>query len=282
MIETVTDELLRKAYPKRHQWDNKGAHGKILVIGGCRKYKGAPAMCGLSALRAGADTVTVAAPETSADIIASFSPNLITEPLLGDYINTDNALKLESLAEKFDAVVIGNGLGRMVETKEAVHELLSYIRKPCVIDADALHLISDDKKLLRKGWVITPHAREFYSLSGHSVQKNVESRVREAVRFSREFKCTVLLKGYKDVIAEGSKVMINSTGNPFMTVGGTGDVLSGICGAFLAMGMKSLKAAACAAYLCGEAGDMAAEELGPGMLATDVIERIPAALKKKI
>ncbi|UCD02812.1 MAG: NAD(P)H-hydrate dehydratase [Candidatus Aenigmatarchaeota archaeon] len=282
MIGTVTDEVLRKSYPKRHQWDRKGDHGKVLVIGGSRRYKGAPAMCGLSALRAGADLVTVAAPETSADIIASFSPNLITEPLMGDYISVDNVHTLEHLASKFDAVVIGNGLGRMVETKDAVHELLSYIRQPCVIDADALHLISEDKKLLRKGWVITPHASEFYNLSGHRVQKNVESRVKEVIRFSKEFKCTVLLKGYKDVIAEGQNVLVNSTGNPYMTVGGTGDVLSGICGAFLAMGMKSLSAAACAAYVCGEAGDMAAEDMGPGMLATDVLGRIPAVLKKKL
>ncbi|MCK4714518.1 MAG: NAD(P)H-hydrate dehydratase, partial [Candidatus Aenigmarchaeota archaeon] len=271
-----------ESYPNRHQWDNKGDHGKVLVIGGSRRYKGAPALCGLAALRAGADIVTIAAPETAADVIASFSPNLITEPLLGDYINIDNVHKLEHIAENFDAVVLGNGIGRMFDTRDAVHELLSYLKKPCVIDADALHLISEDKKLLKKGWILTPHAGEFYSLSGHKVQKRVEDRVKEAVRFSNEFRVTVLLKGYKDVIAEGSRVMINSTGNPYMTVGGTGDVLSGLCGAFLAMGMKSMNAAAAAAYVCGEAGDMAAEELGPGLLATDVVRRIPAVLKKTL
>ncbi len=282
MIKAVTDELVRDVYPKRHQWDNKGDHGKVLVVGGSRRYRGAPALCGLAALRAGADLVTIAAPETAAEVIASFSPNLITEPLMGDYINMENVHRLESIADKFDAVVLGNGLGRMMETKDAVHEFLSYLRKPCVIDADAIHMISDDKRLLKKGWIITPHAHEFYSLSGHKVRKRVDDRIKEALRFSREFKITVLLKGYKDVIAEGSRSMINSSGNPYMTVGGTGDVLSGLCGAFLSMGIRSMDAAAAAAYVCGEAGDMAAEELGPGLLATDVIERIPAVLKKTL
>jgi len=282
MMKAVTDELVRKTYPKMHQWDRKGDHGKVLVIGGSRRYKGAPALCGLAALRAGADIVTIAAPETAADVIASFSPNLITEPLMGDYINIDNVHRLGAIANKFDAVVLGSGIGRLADTKDAVHEFLSYLRKPCVIDADALHHISEDKDLLRKGWIVTPHAGEFYSMSGHKVQKRVEDRAKEAVRFSREFKATVLLKGYKDVIADGSSVMINSTGSPYMTVGGTGDVLSGICGAFLAMGMKSIDAASAAAYVCGAAGDMAAEELGPGLLATDVIERIPLVLKELI
>jgi NAD(P)H-hydrate epimerase len=151
-----------------------------------------------------------------------------------------------------------------------------------VIDADALHLISEDKKLLKKGWIITPHSNEFYNLCGHKVPSNAEGRIKEAVKFSREFKCTVLLKGYKDVIVEGTKSMINSTGNPFMTVGGTGDILSGVCGAFLALGMSSMNAAACAAYLCGEAGDVAADDMGPGMLATDILSRIPAVLKKTL
>jgi hydroxyethylthiazole kinase-like uncharacterized protein yjeF len=282
MIKAVTGDLIRKVYPKRHQWDRKGDYGKVLVVGGSRRYRGAPALCGLAAMRAGADLVTIAAPEGAADVISSFSPNLITEPLVGDYISMDNVHKLENIADKSDAVVLGSGLGRMLDTRDAVHEFLSSLRKPCVIDADAIHMVSEEKRLLKKGWIITPHANEFYSLIGHKVSKNVESRMKEAVRFSRQHRATVLLKGYKDVIAEGSHAVINSTGNPYMTVGGTGDVLSGLCGAFLAMGVKSLQAAASAAYICGEAGDMAAEELGPGMLATDVIERIPAVLKKTL
>jgi len=162
---------------------------------------------------------------------------------------------------------------------EAVHEFLSYLKKPCVIDADALHMISEKKKLLRKGWIITPHANEFYNLSGHRLYNKLEGRVKEVVRFSKEFKSAVILKGYKDIIAEGTKTMVNSTGNPYMTVGGTGDVLAGICGAFLSMGAKPMHSAAAAAYICGSAGDLAKDMMGPGLLATDVIEKIPDVLK---
>jgi NAD(P)H-hydrate epimerase len=278
-METVTSEFLCRAYPKRHQWDRKGSHGKLLIIGGSRKYKGAPALAGMAALRAGADIVTIAAPESAADVIASFSPNLIVEPLVGDYVNTGNIAHLESLAERHDAVLIGNGLGRTHMTKDAVHEFLAHLRKPCIVDADALHLISEDKKLLRKGWIITPHAQEFFNLSGHRVYNSIDRRSKEAERFTKEFKATVLLKGYKDVIAEGTKLMVNSTGNPFMTVGGTGDVLAGICGALMAMGLNSMKAASASAYICGSAGDLARDETGPGMIATDVIEKIPDVLK---
>ncbi len=281
-MNTVTSDFVKGVYPKRQKWSSKGDSGKVLIIGGSMRYKGAPALCGLAALRAGADIATIAAPESVSGVISSFSPNLIVEPLVGDYISTEDVARLEALSERYDAVVIGNGMGRMRGTKDALHELLSYLRKPCVIDADALHLLSEDKRLLRKGWVITPHAGEFFNLSGHRALKTVEGRIRQARRFSREFGSAVLLKGYKDVIAGDGRVFINSTGNPNMTVGGTGDVLSGICGAFLAMGMKAVDAAAAGAYVCGAAGDLASEDKGPGLLATDVIECIPMVLKKII
>lgn len=279
-MKAVTAHFLESVMPRRHEWDRKGDHGRVLVVGGSRRYHGAPALCALSALRAGADIAVVAAPESAADVIASFSPNIITEPLAGDYLNPHDVQKLLSLAEGFDAVIIGNGLGRMADTGKAVREFLRKLRRPCVIDADALHLISDEKRLLRKGWIVTPHAGEFYSLSGHEVGGSVEARVKAAMKFSMEFRCTVLLKGHRDVIADGKEVFVNSTGNPFMTVGGTGDVLAGICGAFLGMKMKPLDAAAAAAYVCGAAGDRAAASIGQGLLATDVIERIPMVLRR--
>lgn len=279
-MQTVTLDFLRQVYPAREKWSHKGDHGRLLIIGGSRRYKGAPAMCGLAALRSGVDLVTIAAPESAADVIAGFSPNLIAEPLEGDYINPGNLQKLVALAKKFDAVVIGNGMGRMAKTRDTLLGLLPEMEKPCVLDADALHLLHDNKKLLRSGWIITPHEYEFYSLSGVKPGNKLEDRIKAVEKFSLKFKATVLLKGYKDVIADGKNTAINSTGNPYMTVGGTGDVLSGICGALLAMGIKSMQAAAGAAYLCGEAGNLAADELGPGMLPTDVIEKIPAVLKR--
>jgi len=279
-MKLVTSDIVKKIYTPRGTWSHKGEFGRLLIIGGSRRYKGAPALCGLAALRSGVDIVTIAAPETAADVTASFSPNLITEPLEGDYINPQNLKRLIGISKKFDAVVIGNGIGRMAKTRDTVLDLLHVLEKPCVLDADALHMLSEKKKLLRRGWIITPHDEEFHNLSGVSLSKKLEERTKRVEKFSQEFKATVLLKGYKDVIAEGNKSLINSTGNPYMTVGGTGDVLAGVCGAMLAMGVKSVHAAAAAAYICGAAGDIAAKELGPGLLATDVIEKIPEVLEQ--
>ena len=176
-------------------------------------------------------------------------------------------------------MVIGNGMGRMARSREAVLEFLRVSGKPCVIDADALYMTAGRLDVLRKGWIITPHGNEFFSLADMKPGKTLESRVAAAEKFSREIKATILLKGYKDVIAEGGRSAVNSTGNPFMTVGGTGDVLAGICGALLAAGANPFDAAAAGAYISGAAGDMAAALAGPGLVATDVIAKIPAVLK---
>ena len=279
-LRTVTPDFLKKAFPRRDKWSHKGDSGRVLIIGGSRRYRGAPALCGLAALRSGSDIATIAAPESAVDVISSFSPNLITEPLVGDYVNIGDLEKLISLSGKFDAIVIGNGMCRMEESRDTVLELLRVVQKPCVIDADAIHMVSENKKLLRPGWVLTPHEYEFQNISGVKVSRQLEKRAGEVVKFSRAHKSTVLLKGHIDVIAESGKVFINSTGNPYMTVGGTGDVLAGICAAFLGMGMPSLSAAAAAAFVSGAAGDLAAKETGPGLMATDVIEKIPAVLKE--
>jgi NAD(P)H-hydrate epimerase len=281
-MKAVTSDFVRKVYPVREKWSHKGDFGRLLIIGGSRRYRGAPALCGLAALRAGVDLVTIASPESAADVIASFSPNLITEPLEGDFINPENIKKLAAISKNSDAVLIGNGMGRMAKSMETVFELLRVIEKPCILDADALYMLAENRRLLKRGWVITPHEHEFYNLSGVKPSRKLEDRVKHAEKFSDEFKVTVLLKGHKDVISEGRTSYINSTGNPFMTVGGTGDVLAGICGALLASGLKSLDAAAAAAYLCGSAGDLAARQMGPGLLATDVIEKIPEAIRNVV
>ncbi len=278
-MRAVTADFVRKLYPPRDKWSHKGDHGKVLVIGGSRRFRGAPALVALAALRAGADIATVAAPESSADVIASFSPDIITEPMEGDYFNPENLRGVLAASERFDAVVIGNGMGRMARSREAVLDFLRLTSRPCVIDADALYMLAGETGALRKGWIITPHANEFFSLSGTKPGKTLESRVAAAEKFSREMRAAVLLKGYKDVIAEGGRSAVNSTGNPFMTVGGTGDVLAGICGALLAGGANPFDAAAAGAYISGAAGDMAAAIAGPGLVATDVIAKIPAVLK---
>lgn len=281
-ITEIDARILKEVYKPRPDWSHKGDFGKLLVIGGSRRYTGAPALCALAALRAGCDLTRIACPESISGVIASFSPNLIAEPLEGDYIKLSSIDILLRLADSFDAVCIGSGLGRMSDTMQTVLEFLENVKKPCVVDADAIHAVAYHIKRIfpqkGKSLVLTPHSYEFFSLTRIKPRPD-KSRVGLVQECAKKLGTTIILKGHRDVISDGDNVAVNATGNPYMTVGGTGDVLTGICGALLSRGIAPYKAACAAAYVAGAAGDLAAKEKGPGLLATDVIEKIPDVIK---
>ena len=262
-----------KIYPKRRPDSHKYDFGSLLIIGGSKLYSGSPALAALAAYRAGVDLVTVVAPRRAADIIASFSPDLIAYPLKGDYLNSGHLKELLKLAKSKTAVVIGGGLCRRKETLKTVAEFLKKTKLPCVIDADAIYAVAEYKPTLRPNSIITPHAYEFYVLGGK------EPREEEAVKeLASKLNATILLKGNIDIISNGREVALNETGCPEMTVGGTGDTLAGICGALLAQSINGFDAACCAAYINGKAGSLAAKEKKQGLTATDLIEKIPKIL----
>ncbi len=282
MPKYVTARMLRACYPKKKQWSHKGDFGRLLVVGGSLKYSGAPALAALSAiaaLRSGCDLVTVTAPERAANIIASFSPDLIAEPLKGEFFSGRHLKQTLGMAKQNDAVVIGGGLGRRKETTSFVRAFLSRLDKPCVIDADAIFALSGNPKNINQNFILTPHAKEFSLLSGSVPSTDLKRREQETRKLAKNLDATVLLKGHIDVISNGKETLLNKTGNPWMTRGGTGDVLSGLCGSFLAMGNPPFKAACAGAYLSGLAGDMAKKKIGPGLIASDIIENMPRALK---
>ncbi len=267
-------ELLEKIYRKRPPQSHKGDFGRVLVIGGSKRYTGAPALAAMAAYKAGSDLVTIAAPRRAADIAASFSPNIITYPLDGDFLKKTHYKELKALIDSADSLLIGNGLG---EGGKAAKPLIQKIKKPIVIDADALKYIP--KRSSSKSIILTPHAREFEIMTGIKIKSLSEKEKTKAVkRAAAFFGATILLKGHADIISNGKAVYLNRTGNPYMTKGGTGDTLAGICAALLARGVNPLEAAYAAAYINGSAGDFAAEKHGEGMLATDVIEEIPEAI----
>jgi NAD(P)H-hydrate epimerase len=277
MLQPVNRAILAKMYKRRPQWSHKGNFGRVLVIGGSKKYSGSPAFNALAAIRAGADLVTVLAPRRAADIIATFSPDLITQPLAGDYVSGKYMGTMLELAEDHDAVVIGGGLERRPETLKVVAEFIAKNEVPCVIDADALHAI---KKLrLKPSHILTPHSHEFFELTGIDPVYDRDKRVKQVSDFASAKNCTVLLKGSFDIVSDGKDSFINMTGNPYMTKGGTGDTLAGICGAYLARGVKPLDAACAAAYVNGVAGTLAARRFGESLMASDLIEEIPRAIR---
>lgn len=256
---------------RRSQESHKGDSGRILVIGG-GPYTGAPALSALAALRAGADIVTVAAPKAAARTISCYSPNLIVQQLSGDHLCPEDTAILKEQIARHDVVVMGMGLGRHADTLEALAEIMPLCKK-MVIDADALQ-----PQLPLKG-IITPHAGEFLRISGTTlVDLAYRERVEPLKEYAREKGLVVLLKGKVDLITDGEVVRANATGNPGMTVGGTGDVLAGITAAFYARS-SALRAATAAAFVNGRAGDIVYPEKDFGMVATDVIEKIPLAMR---
>lgn len=249
---------------------HKGNSGRILVIGG-GAYYGAPALTAMAALRSGVDIVTLAVPQGVADTVASFSPNLIVIPLPCNRLNPYCLETLNDLIKAHDVVVVGPGIGRETETLDTVRRIIPLCSK-VVIDADALYDLELPLKH-KVDVILTPHSAEFLRLCSVKDLGSIEEKKKVVRYFSRDNAVTTILKGRVDIISDGENVRLNRTGNPGMTVGGTGDVLTGITGALFAVN-NAIDAASCAAFISGDAGDIAFREKGSGLLATDIIERI--------
>jgi len=277
MVEVIKE--LRKIYKKREKEVHKYNFGSLLVIGGSKIYSGSPTFNALAALRSGVDLVEIAAPERAANIIASFSPDLITHPLKGDFLKREHLKQIYKILENKTGFVIGGGLGREKETFKAVQKFLSEAKLPGVIDADAIYAVAEKPEIVReKNFVLTPHAYEFFILSGERVLDDLERRKNKVIKVARELKTTILLKGNIDIISDGNKIYLNKTGTPYMTKGGTGDTLAGICGALLARKVNCFESACCAAYINGRAGELASKKFRESFLASDLLNEIPKVI----
>ncbi|MEM5799690.1 MAG: NAD(P)H-hydrate dehydratase [Candidatus Aenigmatarchaeota archaeon] len=274
----VNKNLLKTVYKERDEWSRKYNFGSLLVIGGSKLYSGSPAFNALAAYRAGVDLVTVLAPERAANIIASFSPDIITYPLKGDFLTKKHIPELLRQSHKKTACVIGGGLGREKETLLAILDFIEKSGLPCVIDADAIHALQL-KPELAKNHLITPHTREFFVLTGLQPSTHLNERVRYTDEAAKRLQTTIVLKGHIDVISSPENTAINKTGSAFMTKGGFGDTLAGICGALVARGVDVFTAGCLGAYINGLAGEKASKKFGESVMAIDLIKEIPNVLK---
>lgn len=270
--------LTRKPRPSE---THKGDYGRLLVIGGSETFSGAPYLAAMAALRTGVDIAYVAAPVETAHDIASMSPSIITVKLKGDHLSPESCPVLRAFLEKSSAVVMGPGLGLHKETVAAVKELIGAVERskvPLLLDADALKAFAESKHRVDFPLVFTPHGGEFQILTGRELPKELESKVERVRAMAEELNATILLKGPVDIVSDGKRVKLNKIiHNPGMTVGGTGDVLSGIVGALLSQGFDPFRAAVSGVFINGAAGDFAAHEKGYHLLPTDLIEWIPKA-----
>jgi NAD(P)H-hydrate epimerase len=259
----------------RDPQSHKGDHGEVLVVGG-GPYTGAPTLAARAALRAGADLVRVACPEGIAREVQGFSEDLIVRPFAGDHLVPGHVQRIAALAAEHDAVVFGPGLGDHEETLEAVRSFLDVYEGTAVVDADALQVVPEVET--GATLVCTPHQGELVKMGGET-DEDWRERADLVERFAAETGHVLLVKGAYDVISDGERTRVNRTGNPGMTVGGTGDVLAGVTGA-LACVLPPEHAAAVGAFANGRAGDRVLEEQGYGLLATDLIETVPYALRR--
>jgi len=262
---------------KRDLESHKGDHGRVLIVGGSKDFIGAPALAGIAALRAGCDQVVIACPEKVGWAINSIYPDLITKKFEEDFFYFDHVKKIIDLAEDFDAILIGNGLGTDSDTLEFAREICERIQQPKVIDADAIKSLRGGAEIHNA--ILTPHATEFEVWTEEKVPKQSEERGNLAKKFTKH-NITILLKGHTDVIADKDEIKYNKTGNPGMTVAGTGDILAGIAVSLLAQSKDFFNSAYAAAYLNGAIGDVLLRKKGIGFLASDMLELIPEIKNK--
>ena len=262
---------------------HKGMSGSLLVVGGSETYSGAPALASLAAYRQGVDLVYTAVPESASQAVASYSPSVITCKLEGERLTPENLPMLEKLLEKVFAVAIGPGLGMADDTVDSVGRLVEMVGKiglPLVLDADGLKAYAMNPVKLGSPTVFTPHGKEFKLLTGENAEGTHLEKGDIVSDAARKLGGIILLKGEVDVISDGEYTRYNWTGNPGMTVGGTGDVLTGLVGGYLTQKTEPFYAACSGAYLNGRAGDNVYEKKGYHIMPEDLLGEIPKVVEE--
>jgi hydroxyethylthiazole kinase-like uncharacterized protein yjeF len=287
IVRLADRKFLDDVIPIREPDTHKGNYGKVLVIGGSVGYTGAPYLSALAAFRTGAGLVCLAVPEKIYEIEAAKCNEIICLPFEDDkagHFSHAAVERLLALSEKYDVCVLGPGLGRSGESDRLVLDLLERLDLPVILDADGINAVAENINVLeiraKKGGktVVTPHDVEFQRLGGDLT----EGRLDGCVRLSERLSSTVVLKGNTSIVVSSEgKMFVNTTGNPGMAKGGSGDVLAGIIASLAGQGIDLANAAAAGVFIHGAAGDSAAGRVGEyGMLPSDLIDEIPGILKK--
>jgi ADP-dependent NAD(P)H-hydrate dehydratase len=266
---------------------NKGSYGRVLVVAGSRGMSGAAVLCASAALRGGAGLVRLAVPEGILPIVAAANPCYTTAPLPQDAHGRLSSAALNDLIDlvrRNSVAAIGPGLGQSNDLGDMLATLLEQTTTPLVLDADALNVLVGRLGALRKHQgpiVLTPHPGEFARLLSCDIPTVQAHRQEMAAEFARTHGVVVVLKGYGTVVTDGHRVYVNTTGNPGMATGGTGDVLGGLIAALIGQKLESFAAAQLGVYLHGRAGDLAREQTGEvSLIASDLLDYLPRAFQR--
>ena len=278
----LTNEGFRRVLPRRLPSSHKGNFGRLLNIAGSLLYSGAAAMSTRAALRTGAGICTLAAPVS---VVKSLAGSIVESTFIPlpetdeGFIGENAQEKVLSILPKVSAVSVGCGLGNSENSQKMTELVVKNADCPIIIDADGINSISDNIDILRERTgktIITPHLMEFSRICRKSVGEIQKDRISEARQFAQSFNVIVVLKGANTVITDGTTVYVNTSGNPGLAKGGSGDVLCGVIAGLVAQGVEPLNAAVCGVYCHGYAADMLAGEMPyASILASDIINRLP-------
>lgn len=284
-VSTITKAFVKKCFDKRSFNSNKGDFGKQLNICGSYKMPGASVICAKSALKTGVGLLKCAFPKS---IYGALTSNL-TQPVFSPLSeNEDKTLSVGALTDILnelqwaDSVAVGCGIGVNDDTQLLINQIVKESKVPVVIDADGINSLSVNIDILKDSKapvVLTPHPGEMARLIGKDISYVQKNRIGCAKAFANEYGCIVVLKGANTVVTDGVNVLVNTTGNAGMAMGGTGDMLTGMIASFIAQGMIPLNAAVSAVYIHGLCGDITSKELSQrGMTVDDMLELLGALM----
>ena len=278
--QTLSSSIVQNFTPTRKSTSRKGDNGIVLVVGGSYIYHGAPVLSSLAALRCGTDLVYTCVPKINVTPTRAISPNLIVIPLVDQKLTLGAVKKLVgALPRNLHSATIGMGLA-IQEKNSLLHLVKSLLDRDVRLSLDASALIPEVLPILaHKNVVVTPHAGEFKRLFGDVPSGSNLERIKLVEENALKHGITILLKGSTDIISDGKITYLCEKNTPAMTVGGTGDVLSGLVAGLLSTNRNPLESAAAASYICGLAGKEVQEKLGLHITSMDLIDSIPNVMK---
>lgn len=279
-IISITPKLIQQLIPARSLTSRKGDNGIVLIAGGSRFYHGAPVLASMAALRSGTDLVYTAVPRSIITSVRSFSPAMIALPLPDDKLTVGSANRLFAmLPKRVDSAAIGMGMSLESEAIVAlVKKLINESGTKILLDASAL-IPQVLGEICGTKSIITPHAGEYKRIFSNEPGTTRKEMISNVSRLAKEYGITLVLKGWLNVISDGDQVAVIERSTPAMTVGGTGDVLSGLAAGLYAKMTKSFDAAVAAIYLNGLAGNLAFKHAGLHIIATDLVDNLPKVMK---
>ncbi|MBR9704560.1 NAD(P)H-hydrate dehydratase, partial [Candidatus Pacearchaeota archaeon] len=277
----INKSTIKQFYKPRKNTAHKGNFGKLLIIGGSYKYSGSPilsAQAAISALKTGTDIVEIISPKRASNIIAAYSPNLISIPLSGKHIKKKHLNQILIESQNKQAFIIGGGIEQKKSSIKTIINFLKTTKLPGVIDAGAIIPINLYKTNLEK-FIFTPHIKEFQRLTNQKLSDKVSDKIKLLNNITKKFNTTILLKGPTDIISHKGKSTTIQGGTPYMTKAGTGDILAGILGGLLAQQPEKIyEATILASYINKHAGELSKKK--SSLLATDLIKNIGKIVDK--